>query len=78
MIAQGFGCGGDDGDDDTSGTSEESLKSPDCIAISEACHDEDEGKGEVNACHMTAHADEGTACKSARQGCLALCAGGSK
>lgn len=72
-LAAALGCGGGK-DDDASSSAEENLKDPDCQAITQACHDADDGNGEVSKCHTTAHADQGPACKQARVSCLALCA----
>jgi hypothetical protein len=63
-------CGDDDdGDDDH----EESELDGDCKEISEACHDVDEGEGELLACHELAHENDTEACSAQVESCTAAC-----
>ena len=78
ILAAGAGCGGSDGDgdgdkDSTEGSAAEGIKNADCVALSEACHEFDEGAGEASECHAIAHNDVAAPCKQARTRCLAAC-----
>jgi len=67
------GCG-DDKDDDHG--SEESNLVADCKAISEACHDHDEGAGAVHECHELAHENDADMCEAEKDACIEACGHG--
>lgn len=64
-----------DGGDDDSGQ-DEAPATPECQAITDACHSVDDGKpNEINTCHSTiAHENVATRCAAEKDRCIALCA----
>jgi hypothetical protein len=64
------------GDDDDGDGHEEAELEGDCKEISEACHDVDEGEGEILACHELAHENDTAACSAQLESCTELCGGG--
>lgn len=72
LFALSTACG-DDHDDDHEG--EEALEG-DCKAISDACHDVDDGSGEAHECHEVAHEGKSAACGEHVEHCLEVCAHG--
>lgn len=72
LLAFSPACG-DDHDDDHD--TEETLTG-DCKAISDACHELDDGTGEAHECHEVAHAGKAADCTEHLEHCLETCAGG--
>lgn len=71
------GCGddhdhGDEGDAGDHHHHGEELTEA-CQAITDACHDIDDGTGEAAACHVIAHENHDDDCVSERTRCVALC-----